>query len=524
MENKEERNLNITLKNDDDKNEVVVSIGGIFRKLRKYLLLWIITAVVIAASTVGVVALAGVVSGNKTPLTAVVSFTYDGIEKGLDPAGNDFDVNTLKNPIVVKNSLIELGYDLEMLETVRRGIVIESIMPEDTYDKYTAYMSIFENNQTNGVINAAQQILDTKWYPTEYKVHFDYSETGLNGKDAANLFNTILNQYRSYFFEAYGYNAALGSAVAATDYKEYDYAEAVDVFSTTLSSLRNYVSKLANTDTTRFRSTETGLTFSDLNESIKTIQQVDLDLVSSYITVNNVTKDKDILINYYQYRIDSLNRSKTIYEETLNTYKDSIANYEKDSIIIFGNGTDDTNTQSTVTSDEYNKLINQKNETQKELSSTIQQINFYTERMEALKSNVSAGETKIKKVEDDLARIDQKVADLVEKVNTTADEYYENVSFKDAYNILVPASSSAVKNAKGIIGRSILPVFALEALLFVAYICVAVVTAIIDENKKKNAKSCCRASNCECSDNSDEKSENESEKKQPEKKKNENKK
>ena len=520
MENNEERSLNITLKSEDDKNDVVLTFGSILKKFRKYLLLWIVTAVVIAALTIGAVSLKNVISSEKMPLTAVVSFTFDGIEKGKDPAGHDFDVNSIKTPKVIKDSLIELGYNLEMLEDVRHGIVVESIMPEDTYEKYTAYMTIFENNQTNGVINAAQQIIDTKWFPTEYKVYFDYSETGLEGKEAANLFNTILTQYRSYFFETYGYNAALGSASSATDYKEYDYAEAVDVFSTTLTTLRNYVSSVANSDTTRFRSTATGFTFADLNESIKTIQQIDLDLLSSYITVNNVTKDRDVLINYYQYRIDALNRSKTIAQETLAALSDSIVNYEKDSIIIFGNGTDDTNTQSTVTSEEYNKLINQKNETQKELSTDVQQINFYTERMEALKSNPVGSEAKIQKVEDDLARLDAKVSDIIEKVNTTADEYYENVSFKDAYNILVPASSSAVKTARGIVSKSILPIFALEALLFVAYISVAVVTAISEENKKKNAAKCCDKKKNQKTDDSGE----ESEKKQPEKKKNENKK
>ena len=520
MENNEERSLNITLKNDDDKDEAVISLGGIVRKLKKYLLLWIVIAVVIVGLTIGTIALKDVISSTKPPLTAVVSFTFDGIEKGKDPSGNVFEVNNIKNPEVIEKSLTELGYDLEMLEKVRQGIVIESIMPEDIYNKFTAYKTVFDNNETSGVISAAQQILETKVYPTEYKVYFDYSETGLSGKDAANLFNTVLNQYRAYFFRQYGYNAALGSAVSATDYKEYDYAEAVDVFDTTLTTLRSYVNNLANSDTTRFRSTVTGFTFADLSESIKTLQEMNLDLISSYVTVNNVTKDKDVLVNYYKYRIDALNRSKSIYEETLATYKDSIANYEKDSIIIFGNGTDDTNTQSTVTSEEYNKLINQKNETQKSLSTTIQQINFYTERMEALKANATGSEAKVQKVEADLEKLNVKVADLVDKVNKTADEYYENVSFKNAYNILVPASSSAVQATAGIVKRSILPIFALEALLFVAYISVAVVTAISEENKKKNAAKCCDKKKNQKTDDSGE----ESEKKQPEKKKNENKK
>lgn len=49
-----------------------------------------------------------------TPLTAMVGFTYDGIEKGLDPNGNEFDANTLKSPSIIESTLTDLGMDTKI--------------------------------------------------------------------------------------------------------------------------------------------------------------------------------------------------------------------------------------------------------------------------------------------------------------------------------------------------------------------------------------------------------------------------
>lgn len=485
MENKNERYLNVTLKNEnEEKDEVIISFSGIFKKFKKYFLIWLVTAVVAAALVLA--GSAAFAPEQYKSVTALISFTFDGIEEGKDPNGNVFDVNSIKKPAVIEAALTELGYTLDEVEAIRKGLSIEGILPDDARDRITAYKSIYEG-ESNNALAAAEKMLDLTYYPTQYNVYFNYSATSLSNEAAVEVFNTILECYRDYFFETYGYNEALGSAVVALDYNDYDYAEAVDVFSTTLTTLKSYVTNLASDDTTRFRSSTTGYTFSDLSEAIKAIQSMDLDIISSYITVNNVTKDKDTLIYYYEYRIQNLNRSKTIASENLAAITESINNYEKDTVMIFGNGTENTDTQYTMASDKYNSLIQQKINTQNELSTVTQQIDFYNERLKALKSNPAGSEAKQEKVEADLAKLNEKVNTLIDSVNKTSDEYYNTVTFANAYNILVPASVSSVTRTVGnVVKDSMMIILAIEAILAVAYICVAFVTAIIDENKKKN--------------------------------------
>lgn len=483
--NNDERYLNITLKNDnDEKNEVVISFSGIFKSLKKYFLIWLVTAVVAAAlSLAGTAVFANDQHKN---MSALISFTYDGIENGLAPDGNVFDINSVKNPAVIEAALTELGQPLELLESVRQNITFEGVNPKDAIDRITVYQSVYES-ASSGALNAAQAILDTKFYPTQYKVYFNYADSGLDGSDAVQVFNAVLDCYRDYFFETYGYNQALGNAVTALDYTDYDYAEAVDVFETSLNTMKNYVSNLSADDTTRFRSSVTGYTFADLSEAIKAVQAMDLDLLSSYITVNNVTKDKDRLINYYTYRVEALTRQKTIAEETLATITDTINSYEKDTVMIFGNGTENTDTQYSQGSQEYDDLIQSKVDTQSELSTTTQQINFYNQRISALKGKTAASDDKIERVEADLEKLNEKVNTLIENVNKTADEYYETVSFANAYSILVPASASSVNMLKNVINDAAMTILVLEALLFAVYIVFSFVVALVAENKKKQA-------------------------------------
>lgn len=483
MENNE-RYLNVTLKNDDDRNdEVVISLSGIFKKFKKYFLVWLVFAIVSAILTMTCAAI--FTSDQHKSVNALVSFTFDGIEEGKDPSGNKFDVNSLKNPFVIESALSKLGYPLDDLEYIRQGISIKGIIPSDAIDRITTYKSVYENG-SSASLSAAKDMLDVTYYPTQYKVYFNYSKTQLDNSQAVEVFNTILECYRDYFFETYGYNKSLGSAVTVLDYTTYDYAESVDVFDTTLDTLRKYVAQIAAEDTTRFRSSKTGYTFSDLSEAIKTIQEMDLDKISSYVTVNNVTKDKDTLIDYYQYRIDSLTRQKTIASENLNAITKSIESYQKDTVMIFGNGTDNTNTQNTQASVQYDKLINQKLEAQNTLSTANQRINFYNQRIKALKEKPVGSDAKIEKVEAELEELDKKVNTLIDSINETADEYYTNVAFANAYNVLVPASSPSVAHSlKNIIEDAIKILVIIEALIIVVYICVAFVTAVMDENKKR---------------------------------------
>lgn len=69
---------------------------------------------------------------------------------------------------------------------------------------------------------------------------------------------------------------------------------------------------------------------------------------------------KENLIANYEFKIEELTRSKNIYKERLQAINDTISNYEKNSILIFGNATDGSNATLNQSSDTYDNMIDDK--------------------------------------------------------------------------------------------------------------------------------------------------------------------
>ena len=209
----------------------------------------------------------------------------------------------------------------------------------------------------------------------------------------------ILDSYQDYFFKTYGFNKALGNSVVAVDYKDYDYPAAVDVFNETLDDLDLYIQKLQRNDMTNFRSNVTGYSFSDLRAAVNTIKSADLSSLSSYITINNITNDKEQLITYYEYRIEQLERELKVSESKLKSITDSIDAYEKDKLLIFGMNDENTENSYTQASKKYDDLIEEKLEVQDSVSRSKQNISYVKDRLSALKENNSKKSEDIENVE-----------------------------------------------------------------------------------------------------------------------------
>ncbi len=498
MASNNDRNINIMLQNpQDEEDEVVISISTVIKKLKKYFLIWVVSAVVIFMLSFGYAFLSTHVI-KKPSLQALVGFSYSGIEKGLDPSGRKFDPYSISNPNVIERAINSLGLDMSQLEKVREGIVIKGLTPKDAMDRLTVYESILEK-ASSGQLAIADKMLETSYYPTQFQVVFNYNNTTLSSSDAVNLFNEILEQYQTYFYEEYGYNESLGTAMSAVSYKDYDYSEALDVFQTNLNSMMKYVKQLSNEDSTRFRSAATGYTFDDLYQATKTIRDIDLDKISSYITVNNVTKNKDDTLAYYDYRLKALNRNKAQYEEQIASINESIESYQKDEIYIFNSETNDTNMHSTVASAQYDKMIQEKNNLTESLAEIKQSIVYYTERQTALKSKpASKGDTE--RIETDMENLYNKVTQLTEDICNTADDYFQNVTFKNAYSILVPASDSVATRTSSVIENAKKPLILLEGFVVVVYFGIALVEAFVTDTKKKKAEALAVSDKAEASD------------------------
>lgn len=475
-----EKNISVTLKQpDDDKKELTLSFSTLFRQAKRYFLIWLIAAAVAGMFVSGITMMlkTNVSSGT---VTALVSYNYSGIDSGLAPDGKKLDVNKIKSPNIIESALTELNISLNYVERVRSNISIKGIISDEVVDRISMYSNIYTKGGS-AALSAVESLLDLGYTPSYYIVTFNYSLTGFDLTESKQILDGILNNYQEYFFITYGYNKTLGNSVVAVDYTEYDYPSAIDVFNETLTDLDEYVTTLS-AESPDFRSGKSGYSFDDIRTSIETIKNIDLYSLSSYITINNITNDKKYLLTYYEYKVEELQRQQNVYQSELDTIANSIENYEKDSMVIFGaNAEDDEDLTYSQVSKKYDELFEQKTSKQRELSKCRQKIEYYKSRMETInKNNSSLNDETREETETRLSKLNGKINDLIDIVNETSDEYYETVTFAKAYNILVPATGSEPTSVSKEI---MMPVIIGEALVFLIYICAIFVTAVTKDSR-----------------------------------------
>lgn len=478
----EEKNINLVLKNPDDYDKPILTLGGILSQVKRFFVLWIVISMIAAIVTgCGTFLLGSTAATAK----AMVEFTFDGIERGKDPAGNEFEIQQIKSPAVIEGALDALMYadDEVDVDSLRNNIKIESVTPSDAIDKMAAYKSVFDIGN-NAAMNAVEEMLDVSVYPTRFIITLDLKAAKISKDDGARVLDAILDSYKRYFYETYGYNRALGSAVLAIDYHDYDYERAIDVFDSTLESAQKYVSALANQDSTSFRSTTTGYSFSDLSSAIGTLRSEDLGWISSYVTVNNVTKDKDMLLTFYQYTIDNLKRKRTAAESNLKSVEASIEKYQKDTVMVMAGANSETaNLTLSQSSPQYDQMIDRKLATQAEIAECTKEIDYYEGRIESLKSNAgSATKTQMETLDAQLDSLYQKTNNILELVETTADEFYENVAFTNAYSIIVP---STVENEYSL-PNVVIIIAVVEILIFLIFAMMILVRAFTNQYNINN--------------------------------------
>lgn len=454
---------------DKNGSDSLLSLKIFFGKLKKYFKFWLIATLIIALLNVGYTFGVEIFTGN---VETVVNFSFDGIESGIDPNGNKFDVNEMKSKEILQESIDELGLEVSA-EEIAKHISIDGIVPKDVIERITAYNSMFSSD----TVETSRYIQDTSYYPTQYKITIECREAGLSQKESADLLNKITEKYYTVFYNTYGYNTSLESAVKSINYKDYDYIEAVDVFNASLSSLQKYIKELASGDKTRFRA-ENGYTFADISASIDTVRNEDLDWISSYILLNNVTKDKKTLIENYKFKIEELKRTRTIADETIKSINESIEVYEKNAILIFNNSTDGVNAEINHSSDTYDNLITQKLSAQTTYSSCDENIKRYEDRIKSLESG-SSDASDNEAVESQFESISAKIDSLLDIANETAEEYYEKNYLDNAYSIIAPASVSLLRTAVSSVKSAVGNIVMFELILTALYFTFSAVTCFV---------------------------------------------
>ena len=458
-----------------------LSFSALFMKIRKLFLPWLIVAVIAGVAVLGYTY---VNLADRFQASATVTYSYNGIETGLNPNGDLFDVNEIRSAQVITAAAESAGLELKDgdLEKIQAAIRISGVLPDGIMDRFTQLKSIYSSDSI--AVRSTQQA--TAYYPSQYKIVFRFTDAGLSQADGNKMLSALLDAYRSDFYNRYGYNNELETRALDADLSGYEYEGAIRVLNNRLNLLSGYTEELEAEDTSLFRSEKTGYSFGDLSAAINILRTEDVSTLSSYISSNHVSRDWNQQRNEYLYLIEETQRNEKAQQEKIDTLSYVIEHYSKPRAVVSGGTETQTSSASgdeeipsttsssvyqvTQPSVMYDALIRQRVSMSTELSTLEQQVVLYQSSLESLTG--SSAQEMGKYVEDELNRISSKMKDLVSSIKETTDEYVKTIKLKNAFQITDTQLASSFPAAR-LLSSALWTGVAVEGIIFGIFLLLA---------------------------------------------------
>lgn len=225
----------------------------------------------------------------------VIHYNDEQAEKGLAPTGDKLDVNEIKSSAVMSKVVDKMG--LTGIYSVDSLISRIDITPIEDKDKVA---------QKDAKLEEGEEYI---YEPSTYIISF--TATSGEGADfARTILDETLDVYFAQFSQKYVNVAPANNTIANLNKGDYDYIEMMEMIDTSIDSTLTTLYQRIDQNN-YYRSTQTGISFSDLADEFYYLRQVNVSALFSKIYKNQITKNKSVLISDYTTRIDSNNISNT---------------------------------------------------------------------------------------------------------------------------------------------------------------------------------------------------------------------
>ncbi len=252
---------------------------------------------------------------------AVIAVNFPGIEKGVNPDGSPFNINLLKSAAVIKEAIsdIELNELSGAVTQIGNSISITPVIPDST-------VAAAEN-----AIKAGKSY---EYYPSLYSVTFMISKSlGISKEEGAEILDAVIRNYVVYFNKQFSGVDFLSDSITGLVLNKYDYAEAVEVIESNVDSIKSFLEARISEESD-FRTAGTNMSFADIDKKISIIVNVDLENAKSLISHYNLTKNKEMLINNYRYKIKTLEMDMADKENEAEVALSMMKSYERENNLL----------------------------------------------------------------------------------------------------------------------------------------------------------------------------------------------
>lgn len=249
-----------------------------------------ILPLIIVVCLLATVAINYKLKGSNTYIASeVIHYNDPQAELGYTPTGAKLDVNEIKSSAVMSKVVDRL--ELTGIYSVDNLISRISIVPIYDEDKQAQKEAKLEEGE------------EYVYEPSTFIISF--TATNSEGSVfARTILDEILDVYFAEYSQKYVNVAPAKNVIGNIESSNYDYIEIVELIDKGIDETLTTLYQRMNQNP-YYRSSQTGVSFSDLADEFNYLRQVTLSGLFSDIYNYQVTKDKTILIADYNNRIDS---------------------------------------------------------------------------------------------------------------------------------------------------------------------------------------------------------------------------
>ncbi len=366
----------INLVMSDSDGEDIISLANIIYNMRTLGKEYLWRMLLFAVAGVSIALLIYQFTHQPSPVSSVVTLKYEvdgeSVTNLTAPDGTELDLSQLTSSYVLNNALSGLNLSEPVsVEALRKNLEIQKITTKDTRQQQELISGMIEGNSNEAYKQAGELELA---YQNNFLVSLSngFSEEQSRKKvilpqeELQVLLEHVLLSYNDYLYRTYADLQLPGDEISVIDYNSLDVLESLDLLSAGVDALYEYCDDKSE-DIKSYRSWKTGHSLEDLMKSLRTVQDVDINYLRSYVEYETLTNDVETILTKYRYQLRQQEMQIDELKQQIATTADILDTYKNDSVLV--SSQDSASNLSTGTTTEYyNELIMAQAENYEQLS------------------------------------------------------------------------------------------------------------------------------------------------------------
>lgn len=245
--------------------------------------------------------------------TMILTLSYRGTKKGLNPDGTRFVISEIKSESILNEALKGANLKNYTVSDIKDRIDIYPILSPTS-------MEIVKLKVANGA--------DYQHIPNEFRISYS-QKNKLEKNHTIIILEELAKAYSNNFMYKYVEDDICLLPENYSDSK-YEYVEIAELYIDKINSMIAYLQKHNNENGT-FRADSTNYTFGDILSSLKNLRDIDVGKYKSFVIASGLAKDKEAYLNKLKYAIDMQSydyeksqQSAKFTEEAINKYDPNI--------------------------------------------------------------------------------------------------------------------------------------------------------------------------------------------------------